>query len=297
MVIRSAWTAQRPWRQVATVAVTLGAVGLVGTVPAVAAPHHRHPDDQNVVDCRERPSALRTAIASATAGDKLLVKGTCIGPFTIDKNLTLSGVRHAVLDGNYAGSTVTVTAGSRVRLSNLTITHGSASASGGGILNSGALTLTHSTVRHNAAAVTGGGIDNVGLGASMTLSESTVEDNTANNAGGIGNGLGSTMILARSTVRENAADNGGGVGNSGILTISESAVRHNRATNRGGGISNIGTVTLIRTTVERNTAGDGPGSGGGIFSQFGTVLSTDSRVRNNDPDNCAPAGSVPGCIG
>ena len=35
---------------------------------------------------------------------------------------------------------------------------------------------------------------------------------------------------------------------------------------------------------------------GGIANQ-GTVTLTDSTVSGNTPDNCTPAGSIPGCTG
>jgi hypothetical protein len=33
------------------------------------------------------------------------------------------------------------------------------------------------------------------------------------------------------------------------------------------------------------------------IQSFGTMTQVHSTVRNNTPDNCAPPGSVPGCIG
>jgi hypothetical protein len=67
----------------ATGVVTAGAIGLAGAAPAAAHGHHHSEDDRTVVDGQDNSRALRTAIAGAAAGHKLLVKGTCIGPFTI----------------------------------------------------------------------------------------------------------------------------------------------------------------------------------------------------------------------
>jgi hypothetical protein len=68
----------------------------------------------------------------------------------------------------------------------------------------------------------------------------------------------------------------------------------------GGGIHvQDGNVTLQnRSRVTSNTAQGPAAGGGGIFNDASTVsLSSDSLVLSNNPDNCAPPGSVPGCTG
>ncbi|MGW0749585.1 hypothetical protein [Streptomyces sp. NPDC002587] len=313
-------------RWATTVAAAAGAVGLFGAVPAAAAGTDNGEDHPTVVNCLHNPLALQPAIDGAAPGEKLLVKGTCVGPFTfsVDKNLTVTGQRHSTLNGNRAGSTVTVAAGVRLRLSHLTITNGTgtpddATGQGGGILNNGTLTLTEShvagnhanngggiwnapgatanlfrsVVRHNTAADSGGGVRNQGT---FTLSESTVNDNSAANGGGLAN-FGS-MTLSGAKVRDNYADNGAGVFNANALTLNYSTVTRNTASLRGGGIySEGGTVNLSGSEVRHNTANGGAGSGGGIFNSGATVTLDRSAVRDNRPDNCAPPGSVTGCTG
>ncbi|MGW7002741.1 hypothetical protein ACWGCW_07915 [Streptomyces sp. NPDC054933] len=295
MLVRTAQVGCR-WAAAAVVAV-----GVVGAVPAAAVGHGPRQAD---VDCRHDPSALRTAIDNAPSGATLRVEGTCIGPFTITRDLTLIGIGHAVLDGDYADSTVTVApasaSGVRVRLACLTIIHGvpRGDGTGGGIFNRGTLTLDHSTVKDNSARI-GGGIDNLGM---VSLTNSVVKDNTANVGGGVDNVLG-TVSLTNSAVKDNTAVNGGGFNNglSGRLTLDRSTVHHNRVTGRGGGIFNDanGSVTLMRSSVHENSASGIPGSaGGGIFNaQDGPVTLEESRVIDNRPDNCAPRGSVLGCRG
>lgn len=266
------------------------AVGLAVAAPAAAV----HGTE---VNCNNNPNALQPAITAASPGDTLRVRGTCTGNFTIDKDLTLIGIRHAVLDGTQTGTTVTVTSGARVRLTNLTITNGRA-IDGGGILNQfSTVTLDHSVVRNNVATDEGGGIFNAG--GTVTLDHSTVSNNTAGSLGGGIENFAGMVTLTHSTVCGNHATDGGGIESDtlGTLKLSDSTVEHNTATGQGGGIFNFGTVTLIRSTVEDNTAGDGPGSGGGIYNAGGTVTLIHSRVRHNHPDNCAPPGSVTGCPG
>ncbi|GAA1887438.1 hypothetical protein [Streptantibioticus ferralitis] len=303
MPVRTAQAERRRWTPAVIVAATAaGAVGLVGVTPAVSGGHDTHRVKAKV-DCDRDPGDLRIAIASAPKGARLLVKGTCVGPFRITKDLTLIGRERAVLDGNHTGSTVTViraTPGSpvpRVRLTNLMITHGTTASGGigGGIRNEGFLRLNDSTVKGNSApGGVGGGIFN---SATLTVKNSKVSHNTAGaGGGGIVNDKG-TATLIRSTVSENTAPNGGGIVNDGTAELDRSRVRHNRATNQGGGISNGGTLTLRRSSkVAHNTADGGPGSGGGIFNS-GKVRLDHSKVRDNRPENCAPPGSVRRCKG
>ena len=78
------------------------------------------------------------------------------------------------------------------------------------------------------------------------------------------------------------------------LRLTSSTVRENIAVTGGGiAIDNNSTATLVRSLVTRNTAIT---AGGGIVNEnTGEVTLTDSRVIRNAPDNCSPAGSVPGC--
>jgi hypothetical protein len=92
----------------------------------------------------------------------------------------------------------------------------SASASGGGVSNSGIITLTDSIVSGNTVSsnyTSGGGISN---GGTVTLTNSTVSGNTTSShpnsygygstsGGGISNGGTGTVTLTNSTVSGNKA--------------------------------------------------------------------------------------------
>ncbi|GES33633.1 hypothetical protein AB0G60_26695 [Streptomyces angustmyceticus] len=80
------------------------------------------------------------------------------------------------------------------------ITQNTALEKGGGVANDATLKIVQSSIQHNEASGptgVGGGIANFGgAGATTTLTESRVSDNTATNApGGIYNDTGSVALL------------------------------------------------------------------------------------------------------
>ncbi|MGP3691633.1 hypothetical protein ACTVZO_44565 [Streptomyces sp. IBSNAI002] len=259
------------------------------------------------MNCKNDAAILRAAIAAAAPGSRLEVRGRCIGPFTIDKDLSLTGRWGAVLDGNHQDTTITVNGNVRVYLESLSIVNGAAKirnpgppgADGGGIRNNGGnVTVTRSTVHHNTAAF-GGGISNEGIGT-MRLTATNVHHNTAaGRGGGVFNLDDAELTLLRSAVHDNTAGGiGGGFHNDGSLVLSDTKVYGNSAGSGGGGIyAEDGTATLTGATVVRNTVGQPDGQGGGIFVREGVVTLRQSLVRRNQPDNCAPPGAVPGCTG
>jgi hypothetical protein len=314
----------------------LGLVAAAGVLPAGAAVVTASPGASAAPEIAMSCSTtnLQAAIDNAPSGSILSVTGTCLGNYTINKNLTLVGHGPAVLDGQQAGITLTVSSGTEVELDHLTITDGNATSAdlagdGGGINNSGALTLNQSTVNNNTALSYGGGIYN-SYSAALTLNQTTV---SSNNGGVFGGGIynNNTMTLIGSSVSENSTVYGGGgifsccgytpvtltnstiddntatAGSGGGIfnlldseTLQNSAVSGNTAALEGGGINNnAGTTTLDNSTVTSNTALSGQGGyfGGGIYDFSGTVPLTHSSVTGNIPGNCDPPGWVTGCIG
>ena len=162
----------------------------------------------------------------------------------------------------------------------MTIEKGGPTSYGGGISNSGALTLTNSTVSGNHAAY-GGGIANFGT---LTLTNSTVSGNHVTLYGGGIYNYSGTVTLTNSTVSGNSADFGGGDGifnYGGTVTLTNSTVSGNfpsvSAGTYGGGIYNqSGTVTLTNSTVSGNSAD----YGGGI-NNFGMLTLTNSTISGN----------------
>jgi len=158
------------------------------------------------------------------------------------------------------------------------------SGPGGGILNSGTLTLTNSTVSGNAIGGygfgNGGGIENFGL---ATLTNSTVSGNTAGYGGGIDNSA--TLTLTNSTVSGNTANNlGGGIENSATMTLNNSTLSGNTSGTSGAAIFNNGssTLTVNNSTLSGNTAHN---SGGAIFNSTATVTLSNTTVSGNTADS------------
>jgi hypothetical protein len=263
---------------------------------------------------------LRHAITNACSGATITFDLAGDGPHTItlsngvlvlDKNLTINNAsgETVIVDGNAASRVFSVAAARTVGISNLTITNGSHTSSGGGagIFNAGTLTLTGVTVTANSSGVVdNGGISNA-AGATLSLVNSTVSSNTAGNCGGIGNegtltltgstvsghtltgngggggicnAAGATLNLTNSTVSGNQTGNGGGgILSAGTANITGSTVSGNTSLTNDGGIRNTGTMTLTNSTVSGNQAG-GSSVGGGITSG-GTLTLVNVTVSNN----------------
>jgi uncharacterized repeat protein (TIGR02543 family) len=193
-----------------------------------------------------------TAIDNTTSGVNLVING--------------NGPSNTAVSGNNASSVFVVDAGVTATISGLTIENGYATqspsnvggATGGGILNEGTLTVTDSTVSNNSA-VYGGGISNVCNpsitncpSAILTVTDSTISDNSASaHSGGILNG-GQTTVTD-STISDNSASYGGGIGSFGTTTVTHSTL----AGNSGDGIYNgSGSATLVATIVANSSGGD-----------------------------------------
>ena len=108
---------------------------------------------------------LRTLIGSAAVGATIDFSQACTGAtaitltagtLTLAKSVTIDGTgQTVVVDGNNDGSVFTVNSGVTASISLLTIRHGNA-ANGGGINNSGILTVTNSTSAVTVPAILAG---------------------------------------------------------------------------------------------------------------------------------------------
>ncbi|MGO9914062.1 MAG: choice-of-anchor Q domain-containing protein [Isosphaeraceae bacterium] len=217
-------------------------------------------------------------------------------------NTILFDTTHAFL----APETITLTSGT-LALTNTTtavaITGPSSSAnavtiSGGGL--SGVLSVaanvnasvSYLTITGGSADVPtgpsdGGGIDNFGT---LTITDSTLSNNSAIDGGGVANELGGTLNLVASTVAANSGTAGGGIYNNGTLSVINATVANNTAA-LGGGIFNTGTtqingtvlggvLTAVNSTIAYNAALLA-GQGGGIQTTTATVGLNNTIVALN----------------
>jgi hypothetical protein len=188
-----------------------------------------------------------------------------------------------VLSGAGAG-TITIDAGS---LSSLTISGGSKYQDF--IIDSGVnadfnkLTITGGrTGTDNVEANYGGGIGNSGT---LTVNDSIITGNFGVNGGGVANLASGDMTLSNSTVTDNSASgSAGGIGNLGNLTLTSDSVTDNHATKQGGGIGNAGNMTVLQSTITGNVVNGNPKltsvSGGGIGND-GTMTVSQSLIAGN----------------
>lgn len=149
-----------------------------------------------------------------------------------------------------------INSGKNVEISGVTISGGHASSSdaggaGGGVFNSGTLSLSSCTVSANLADDVGGGIYSQ---ANLTVNQSTISGNTGFEGGGIF--THGTLTLINSTI---AVNSGGGVSNDGTATINNSTITGNNFPqvtdfgNRfGGGLKPKGNETLNNTIITGN---------------------------------------------
>lgn len=224
------------------------------------------------------------------------------GDLDITGTLTISGAGagSTIIDasGLITDRVLDIHSGAVVKISGVTIINGQTpdgdaggnGEAGGGIRNSGSLTITNSAITSNTTGAGGSGGGNGGNGGgiyndnSMTIINSTISHNTTGdgddagggsggNGGGINNSSGDTLIINNSTVSSNTT----GAGGSGAMGGSGGW---------GGGLSNQGALTLANSTVSHNSTGANGSigaisGGGGIIIWAGTLNSTNNTIANN----------------
>ncbi|HEX9221662.1 MAG TPA: right-handed parallel beta-helix repeat-containing protein, partial [Gemmatimonadaceae bacterium] len=272
-------------------------------------------------------STLRGALHAAHDGDTIdltsltgaivLTYGAAqvLRELPINASITIRGPGpdKLAIDGNKF-STVFHVFGVTVTISGLTIRNGVGTVDGavglgfgGGIRNSGALTLTDCTISGNSADGGGAAIFNL-PGKTVAIDNCTLSNNTAvaigeydTVGGAIWNSsndlsdpslrVSGTVTVTNSTIANNSANGGAGIYNEGTLVVSDTTVSGNTATagfedlGVGGGIINdlFGSVTLTNVTVSNNSAEGLYGYGGGLVtSNVATV--TGSTFSGNSPE-------------
>ncbi len=221
------------------------------------------------IGCYNGQTAPSVYTINVTQGISLTASTTVISNTTAGVRLVIEGSSHAVDGQDTAGvRPFEIAGGTTVTMRDLNVSGGNMAGldNGGGIKNTGILTLNNATVSDNTADAGGGGIDNSG---SLVIEQSTVANNSNTDA--------------------NAS--GGGISNSGTLTMRNSTVSGNTARS-GGGITSISAnLTLDSVTIANNTAN---GGGSGLFYLFTAPTMANSILAgNNGAEDCAAGASTP----
>ena len=223
--------------------------------------------------------------------------GTVLPDLT--SNITISGPGAAVLTVQRSFTAPTefrvfnITGTSMVTLSGLTIRNGKLTPSGfegGGIQNTGTLTVNNCTVVGNSASQ-GGGIKNDDAGGA-NITNSTITGNSVDEIGGGGISNSGLMNVVNTTFTSNSAKGGGAIFDRGTLNVVNCTFSNNSASASfggvGGAIYNESTVIVIDSTFSGNSAG-GPdfqnpptyGHGGAIFTDGGTLTLVSCTFSGN----------------
>jgi predicted outer membrane repeat protein len=204
------------------------------------------------------PATLRLA-----AGCTYRITGTLPVTGTV---ALFGGPSTAIASSGFAGPLIDVAATGRLRGQGIFLQggRGTAGADGGGIRNAGGLVLNFVTVRDNATNNgNGGGPANLETARAL-IAHTVFTRNLATGGGVSGSGMGGgvlnrgSMTLFESRVSANTAeDAGGGIAATGTTRVIQSIIDHNGAAGNGGGMLSSGTTALQRTLVVGNRAGSG----------------------------------------
>ena len=160
---------------------------------------------------------------------------------------------------------------------------GNSGGYGGGIENSGALTLTNSLFEGNTVTGSGGGLWNID--GTAQVQRTTFTGNTAYEGGGV-NSYGRSLEMREVNLVDNRANgsHGGGLYHAGgTAFISNATISGNQASDpagNGGGIyqASDDNLTLTNATVVNNQAGS---LGGGLYHYGRYAVLTNVTMGNN----------------
>ena len=257
-------------------------------------------------DCKTPQTACKTiqhGVALSASGDFVIV-APAIYPenFLIRKSVNIVGAGAAttIVDGSHRGQVI-VSGNPKaiVTFSGITLRHGGGAGDGGGLYNCwSTVVITDSVISDNHVKGSisydgyGGAIYNC-PGATLTIINTTIKDNSAEAGGAICNG--GTLIIINSTFNGNEAlrYRGGGIFNYGTVTITNSTFSGNRAPNGiGGGLDNgqlfgsPGVMSVNSSTLSFNSSGDR--KGGGVNNITGGRLTLQNTIiSNNNGPNCS----------
>jgi predicted outer membrane repeat protein len=249
-------------------------------------------------------ASVSAALTAASPGDTLLLEGgvTFYTNLVIQKDITIRGGYNGcgsgssgptTLNGNAINRVIYIYNNLNVTLANLMITNGHSSGNGAGIFVGEASTLTGDNLNifNNVSDARGGGMRL--LGASVTLTDTNIYDNSALSGGGVHgetvNGHVPTLNLSYyADIYRNEALTGDGFGggvflDQGILYMTDcSDLYHNDAI-QGGGAYLVGSILIAYGDCSEILENSATLDGGGIYAVSSTInIGRDAELVGND---------------
>lgn len=245
-------------------------------------------------------TTIQDAIDNATNGDTILVAdGTCTERITIDnKDLTIKSVNGSAsttINGSAGGTVITLTNGADTVFEGFTITNGYLSSGyGAGVsISSSSPALDDCVITANDSS-RAAAVYLTGSGATLTLTNSTVSNNTGSlDNPGVYLSSGTSATISDTTFSNNSTTNGAGGAiymTSSVdasLTVSGATFDTNTSTSYGGAIyvylgGGTVTVDIDNSTFNGNSA---PRGGAIYMNDNGATSSsltiTDSLIASN----------------
>lgn len=234
-------------------------------------------------------ATLRAEILAAAPGDTIDITGNIAltdlggGSLIIDKNLTLrsvSGTSQLTVDNPFRHIQLTA-ANITLVLDGVELVGNAPGITGGGISATGSATINGAIIK-NCEALTGGAISSDG---NLILQNVMLTGNRAISATTGGGAVFSagTLSVSNSTITQNTATSGhgGGIYAGGNITLNSGILSQNTAQINGGGLYSPAQFIMVTGTISNNSAGQ---DGGGLYTSnafiLGGTISSNNAVEN-----------------
>ncbi len=190
--------------------------------------------------------------------------------------ITINGVEIKYVSGGtgaglYNAGTATL-AGAKIN-------NATASANGGGVYNTGVLSVTKASEITSNVATNGAGLYNTG---NVTLVNSTISDNTASvNGGGVYNAGGTTSMTTAKVFGNAAGQYGGAIYDAAKFFATRTVLANNDAPTNGAAVFSSGATTLVSSLVIANGQNSASSAKYSVFVRGGSLQLTGVDVVGN----------------
>ena len=232
------------------------------------------------------------ADCASGAGNDTILFANGIGTITLASRLQVTDNDGLVIDG---GGDVTVSGNNSVQvfyvsstavltLANVTVANGNSSG-GSGVNILGTLAVVKSTFSGNHATGSGGGML-INPGGVASIRDSTFSANSAVQDGGGIDNIGGTVTVTNSTFSNNTANSGGGLMNNSSTAIIANATFSANSATFGAGIATWNGNPTLPVTDVRNTILANSITGADCWNGFGAGTLTGTNNIIETTPNC-----------